>query len=453
MAIVSDSALKLQEFPLKSLNWVATEDLVKGTEGNELVAAIISTQYNSLNIEETFIDLQQCGKMLQVALTAAGRHKCSTHILQTLSGYQTLCNNSCVTTSSFVNSSVAALKAHKLIIMAFEKGKGELGIKQFEKCGALALEMAKLSMNLESEAEKLAGHAENGLIQASEDSTASDAERKMVLDHIKEAKAKQAFLVASLEGLQEQVEAAEKDEKTYMIKSEEEDQERDRVKVMEVVTTVLSTVATPITVPAKAVARRMGYLKEEVQESPERRSSYRENLAKATEERRKVASLKRDQNAQLQSALSAISTRSVKEHSLQASIQLLQTCVQTLGKIVTTFKNVKMFWQAVATHCQSLVALKDDVKEVWDICGEYEDTVKEAVLQSAVSWAALGKVNYEAHLAMVASKAETDKLMCTLPDGEACSKQVQELTASLLASLDNSNASLALLDEMLDEES
>jgi len=128
MVIVLDAASQMQAFPVKQLNWTTQDDLIQATEGSGVVAAIIKTQYGSLQIEQVFVDLMQCGKLLQVALTAAGLNECSVPILKALSGYQTLCNNSVVTTGSFVTSCIAALKAHKMIVMAFEKGKGDLGI-------------------------------------------------------------------------------------------------------------------------------------------------------------------------------------------------------------------------------------------------------------------------------------------------------------------------------------
>lgn len=311
-------------------------------------------------------------------------------------------------------------------------------MKQMDKCGALALEMATLTGGLVQLAEALVADAEKSLLQANEDASTSEEQRREVENMIRDQQAQHTRLETLVRGLGEQLEEAKKSEKAWLNKVEDD----DGVTVKGFMKNCLATVATPITVPAKLANAAANKLMGREQPPPESGPSNREMLAKAMDERKQIADVMLAQNAELAEVFSLLSTTSVREQSLSASIQLLTGCYKGLGRIVTTFRNVQMFWEAVAAHCKDLVKLKDDVNDVWEICGEYEGEVKEALFQSAVSWAALGKVNYDAHNALVLSKQITDQVMIALPSGDASVEQVEKLTSELLLSLDKSNQCL-----------
>jgi len=474
MVIVLDAASQMQAFPVKQLNWTTQDDLIQATEGSGIVTAIIKTIYGSLQIEQVFVDLMQCGKLLQVALTAAGLNGCSVPILKALSGYQTLCNNSVVTTGSFVTSCIAALKAHKMIVMAFEKGKGDLGIKQFEKCGKLAEDMAALSLVLEEEAEKLVADTENGLLQT----------KLAVEEKIRQAKVKRAEQETRVRDLQAAKEAQADEERKMAALAKEAQaeayqaaqavrdsahseknaqREAEKPTVLGQFSKAVAYVAAPVTAPIGAVGRALGLKEEPAAPAPvavaevsppsedKAAEQFREKMFKAMEEQKKIMEDKREANVDLARQLETISQYSEQEHSLNMSVELLGTCISTLGKIVTTFKDVRMFWQQVARHCKHLVALKDDVNDMWECCEGFDNDVKNSVMQSAVSWAALGRVNYEAHVAMVKSKEVTDNIMCKLPEGESTKNEIEMLVANLTSSLDKSNENLVMIEDALDK--
>lgn len=467
MAIVS---AQLMSFPVKQLSWVTQDDLIVATEDNQLIAAIVKTQYGSLNIDKVFTELMQCGKLLQVALTAAGRNDCSLPILKALSGYQTLCNTSVVTTGCFVTSCIAALKAHKLIVMAFEKGKPDLGIKQYEKCAKVAADMAALAQRLEDQADALVKDTEDGLYASQKDAGTAEDKKKAVRDKMREAEAKRAQHAAALQSLEEEKRKAEEDEERAAkaareadaqeredakearkqqqeaikegnkLAAEQRDKDREHAKPVDNgwFRAKIVNASLPAFVPDKALAEVMPVTRTSLE--------HRKKEETAMIERRRIMAMQRDQNADLAGQLSTLSNLRVEENSLELSIELLTTCVKTLGKVVTTFKNVKLFWEAVAEHCKSLVSMQDTVKDMWEINEEFAGEVEEAVFQSAVSWAALGRVNLDANRAMVASKQITDNIMCSLPDGEASKKEVENLVKALTISLDQSNEEMLMIE-------
>jgi len=123
-------------------------------------------KYSTLDVDKTFKKLIDCGDLLRIALAKAGTQPCSVPVTKVIDKYQDLCNNSTVASSSFVNACVEALRSHKLMFKAIEKGKADLAIKQFGKCGELATTMATVAASVEEQAEALAKLASESLLAA-----------------------------------------------------------------------------------------------------------------------------------------------------------------------------------------------------------------------------------------------------------------------------------------------
>jgi len=175
--------------------------------------------------------------------------------------------------------------------------------------------------------------------------------------------------------------------------------------------------------------------------------------AAATARRHALEDEMREENADLAKTIAEMSTMKTDKSQAEQTVLCLMACVKILGKIVTTFKNVKLFWQCVAQHCTQLAAMNQQCVGAiadWNILEEDEkeleqDDVLDLLRESTVSWAALGKVNIEAHKAMCAAKINTDALVDDLPDPSD-----PELMKKLDASLESLEKSLESDQRALD---
>jgi len=212
-------------FPIDDLDWTGTEDLVAASAGNIAVQAAESEQFAKIEVEATFQQLIQCSDLLQLALTAAGNQPCATHIVKIMSKYQDAVADSVDISGKFADSSVAALKAHKLVKKALEKGKGDLAFKVYGKCGVLAEEMALLAGGLVEQMTTLCNLATAALEAVKNDQSTNEREKLEIQKLLNKTKAEQAGLEETLQSLASELEEVQVEEAKYAAQAAEQ---RDR---------------------------------------------------------------------------------------------------------------------------------------------------------------------------------------------------------------------------------
>jgi len=139
----------------------------------------------------------------------------------------------------------------------------------------------------------------------------------------------------------------------------------------------------------------------------------KESLVK--QRRRDLEDEMRKENRALAETLAGMKSMKTEKTQVEQTVVSLTTCVQALGKIVTTFKNVKLFWQCISLQSASVGAEVQGVVEAHDkdeLLGDLSDAFKA----SAVNWATLGHMNLVAHGAMTGAKGQIDGFMQNLPD-------------------------------------
>eukprot|EP00929_Paragymnodinium_shiwhaense_P090339 TRINITY_DN5048_c0_g1_i8.p1 TRINITY_DN5048_c0_g1~~TRINITY_DN5048_c0_g1_i8.p1 ORF type:complete len:576 (-),score=197.65 TRINITY_DN5048_c0_g1_i8:361-2088(-) len=536
----------------EALTFTSEHDLLAVSEGNAAIANIEQTQYQKLNVEQTFGDLVLCGQLLRSAVTAAGKESCSTPVLAVVTDYQTLCNSSAVASTQFVDACVTSLKYHKLAFKAFSKDKPEAGMKHLEKCGGLAKAMSEAAGGLVEQAQKVTGKAETALL-AAQDNVVMRAEEKQQLEKaLNEVKAMQAGIDSTLEDLKAQIEEAREDETKF---AKQAASERDKELAMTLASGLMQTVGSVAlaAIPGCAVSKALtaaaggalpqtnqgtpkgGYSgvpaaggsdgspgaadaaatkaaleaaneekreikaqiaklrvemkqlqqsdkatsvegKQRIEEIKEELKILNENNDKmaaafdkiagtaaahaksldqkealATAERRKLQGLLREQNAALKESVAKMDGMKENLSELQQILLVLKTVVQVMGKIVTTFKNVKLFWTCVQGHCMKLKDTNDIMLLIWKEADEDEkesegfDVIKSQFYESVAGWCALGMISHKANKAIVDAKEFIDEeVMCKLPGGEVAYGKVKEMINDLKSSLAESDKALEL---------
>lgn len=515
-------------FKVIEFNWLGQDDLIAAAADNFAVQCQERSSMHSINPEQTFKQLMQCADLLQVALTAAGREKCSIPITRIISKYQDTLTVCVQTSGSFVDACIMALKFHKLVQKAFEKGKPALAFKQYEKCAELAHQMADGAKTVADQVGVLKDDATEALVQAKEDMVGNAAEKDRIEQMLVTARADEAKMNSQLSSL-----AAELDE----VKEEESklaaaaSAQRDRAFTMEIVGAIVGGVAKiatgVVTGPAGAVAgmlgagdkaqapaagqaaapaaapsgdgdmkeilnqkrevegnlsalksqlselekpsnkeaatpegkKKIGDLKDQItaeeaklqdmksltSKLADRCSNRAESLeakeACATARKRELNNMEREQNAQLKQTVEEMKGMTTKKSKVEQTLLCLDTTFKTMGQIKTAFNKVEAFWRAVAGQCDQLAKLKDVMADEFELADSFED-IRDSFQSSAIQWAALGMVNYKAHMQMIHAKEGVDSKMCALPGGEVNPTLVDNMVKAMALSLDENDHAL-----------
>jgi len=105
-------------------------------------------------------------------------------------------------------------------------------------------------------------------------------------------------------------------------------------------------------------------LKKELKELAAVQEKYAETLeakeAKATEVKRALNREKRELAGQIAEALSGLTNKSAKKSEVEKTIELLESVVQTMGMVKTSFEQARLFWKAIVIHCTRLVGMKNN---------------------------------------------------------------------------------------------
>ena len=160
---------------------------------------MIKDTYRKIDLDETFESLIECGKMLQIALTASGNQPCSKDILLILNKYQNLVHDSTVTSHKFVNASIQAFQRHKdaIEILGFTEPEelvemlpGVLG--ELVKCYDTATEMQREAGAAAANVDTVTILAESALISAKNDLGTNAQKKKEIQGQIDNMKAEEA---------------------------------------------------------------------------------------------------------------------------------------------------------------------------------------------------------------------------------------------------------------------
>lgn len=175
------------------------DDLRALTSKPELIDYVNRT-YKNIDVKDALEKLVDCGKLLQVALTAAGDQPCNVPILEILSKYQNFVHECTTTSDKFINASFKSIKVFKglfdeIIETEDDDELVEIGpdlIGDLSTCFKIAEEMARTANEAAEKSGILVNLAENAMIQARKDSNANTEKNKQIQQQIDEMKAEQS---------------------------------------------------------------------------------------------------------------------------------------------------------------------------------------------------------------------------------------------------------------------
>ena len=166
-------------------DWDTIQQRCKATEINVIVEQNVQTFY-TINVEDAMKKLTQVGQLLQLAYSGSKGYSCSTTVLEVLSNYQNLVKDSVLTSSTFVEVVLKALKFHKLAITMTEKNKMDKALTMLSKCAEFAQRMADESNKLVVKSDELTKLSQSALLKANDNRNVSEEDKKKMIEKMNE---------------------------------------------------------------------------------------------------------------------------------------------------------------------------------------------------------------------------------------------------------------------------
>ncbi|KAN0030384.1 hypothetical protein ACTA71_010149 [Dictyostelium dimigraforme] len=183
------------------------DDIPKAVKCSPNVTVAVNNNlklYASISVNDAMKSLATVGDLLKVANAAAHGFPCSVPIIQILSEYQSLVNDTVNTCSTFVFNCIAAINQHALALrIAADFPQKSMGL--ISKTAEKAKEMADQSQVLVDFAKKLVDKSTEALTMATGDQKDTMAAEREVIKKQGELEAQAAKLQSEIADLKEQV--------------------------------------------------------------------------------------------------------------------------------------------------------------------------------------------------------------------------------------------------------
>ncbi len=237
----------------------------------------------------------------------------------------------------------------------------------------------------------------------------------------------------------EKTEAAQKelDQSKRKLEEAEEElasaKEEDKPKVNE----KISTLKAQIESQTQALNKQDSALATAVEDLNKETERSRNQADQAAARRFELQKQQRVANAELAESLTRLSSAKVEEDNLATSIDSLEVTVQTLGKVVTTFANTRLFWLTVKARCDKLTNI-----EIIHTFAEVEmtDELADEVKSNGLNWLTLGQINQIASSAMNSIDEGVDAIMNKLPNKKTAIQLVKDGSIAMLKQLEEENS-------------
>lgn len=445
--------------------------------------------YYSINPADAMKKLAEVGSLLRLAYSGSKGFKCSSDILRVLSDYQDLVKDSLVTSSTFVEMVLRALKYHKIAMIFMEHKKTDKVLRYLKKCATMAEKMATEADSLVNKAEELKQLSVDALIAANDDYHGSVSDRKKlqkVINDLKVERAKQEQMKTDVDALVK--EAIEEEKRNGAMAKEKE----FWGMIIGVFSPLAQTAMTSV-IPALVGDAP---LSEDDGDFPDGRGGFPDggdggpdgggfpdggdgglpggaglpggggipggeipegggepgcgggggsgidqaaSLARCREASARAARInwqrkQMQNNAELASTVEKLMQTTTEKDELDKAIYGLEITIKTLGKVKTIFLNAKVFWLGVKKHVESLAATNEELEdyaEDEDLHGELE----EGIMNSGYSWLSVGKICKMSAETIRKVDSEVDEILNDLPTEAEAKELIQKLGAKIIGDI------------------
>lgn len=160
--------------------------------------------------------------------------------------------------------------------------------------------------------------------------------------------------------------------------------------------------------------------------------NYLQQEAKAAKTIIDLRKLKREANSSLAESVIKLQHMNKEKDELGKAIRSLEVTVKTLGKVIDTFEDTRIYWEGIEKQCQALT--DKDIFQIY-IENDMKDDFMHELQGAAIRWLSLAKINLEARNAMENVKEFTSSIIKNLPTKEEADKLIDKLSKEILAEI------------------
>lgn len=406
-----------------NLAFRSSDDILTACNNGQLTKIVNekANRYQQINVKDTMDNLIQVGSLLQLAYAGSKGHNCCRGITELIVDFQSLTKDSSVACGAYVNGSLQSLKLHKLALTMAERGNNEKALQLVAKCSELAKTMEDHSTKLVNEATRIRDLSKKTLLDAKDDEQLSNEEKKRVEAMIHQAEEIEAGLKSKTADLEKQIREEKRAEAENARRARSARASARSLSVWSSIPIVNWFTSGP---QAKDEENAEIYARKEEEARQKKNECLKEAL---------------QSNAQLAACVTNLRNHRSTKNDIQQAIRSLEVSVITLGKVVTTFQNVRKFWIGVEEHCKNLT----DMGTI-ELLAEEADMFIDEIKDSGLSWLALGKITLTASQAIQESEHKIDDVLSNLPSGQQAQQIVNKVSTELLDKLKKDNEQLEL---------
>jgi hypothetical protein len=393
----------------------------------------------AMNIHIAFQLLGRIGTLIKISYAGCKGFSCQVASAKVFSEYQDMVEKAFMTSGEFVHSTAKALRYHRWALKKLDKSQTEKALKYLIKA-------SKKANHLEKEAQKMVVLSENlkklahvAFIEA----VGNDVENKKEIDLFKEKLSNATAYVENIQAmvnennkLKEQIEAEARKQAGIARKWEKQhEKEAERkVNIQEICTVTPVPVISfgPLSI-GKSVKSCYNKVDEaDVARQKTALSTFERNLRDARnrelehlKEKLAIQRKTRDLFGTLASNLEAVDFAKLKGSELEIAKKSLEIAIQTLTIVKTIFLRTVSFWTSVVNSAKARGDTGDTMQDLKDLDMDEREEFEELLIESGMSWIALGKVCADARKSMVSVRKEVTKQFITLPNEEKARLLVQ----------------------------
>jgi hypothetical protein len=399
-------------------------------------------RFFSIDVADVMKKLTGCGKLIQYAYINSNGAKCQKEVIVLQSNYADLVKDSYNGCCVFVSNSIQALDYHKIAYDVLAKSPSA-AITFISKCSDLAGAMAFLAQELVGKAEVLRDQATKAMRVAVEDKTDDINEQKRIQQMMDEAKAEQAKLDSVIKEAAEEEKDLKQQEAAAIKRAEAASEGPSFGAVLGQIASSMTGVGLVTTI-VKAAAKGGD-------EKENGGSSAEDTVQKLAQLRHDNKKMQIEANAKLQETIMKLANSEKNASVIVKALMAIELVIKALGKIKTIFANVAAFWMGVKDSCNNLVVIGDKLKTFKGEANLFVQQILDEIVNSALGWFTLLKINYEAKQIMIQCDKEMDNMLENIPNESEASEMVQALAQEMNADLAEESKKLELENSEVDE--
>jgi len=406
----------------------------------------IKSEYN-INIGVAFRLLGNVGELLRISYAGCKGFQCQVAVSEVHSKYQDMIYDSARVSNIFVETTLRALKYHKLSLKYAEEDKMTNAWRWVQRCAPLADQLVVESTTMVNKSEWLKNLTEHAFLETQRNDVQNTGE-------IKKTKERNNRLTERINSINKMLEDLLKRESQQrqtlngidnQIKKHEHDY--DKVKDREVKTNEIcnTDVVQGFSVPGmfsmgqKVIKTCHTELdkgdvdlkKGELDDVVNKINQLRNNQLGLLQMKNKIQKNMTALYGELAASVKGLGHTVELGNDLLRAQHALQMAIDTLGIVKTIFLNNRHYWVQVTHNAKQQGTTSDTQLVLKDLDKEEVLEFKELLMESGFNWLALGKVSRDANVAMIKVKANVDKTFINLPSYEQ-SKQLIENSQGII---------------------